>query len=188
MDFKSSLLDLQLEQYEHDAKYHQDITGMLPPLRMTHITLHICKYLGSFIKASREQNAELLKKGIIDTAIIVLSGANCLQVNLTDRLKENAAVIHPKLALEWENLFYDYAEIAGSMAKACEAIDHAENFPSRQVLEASLIKLVVVVDDMAKCCDVDLGSSICKRWAGIESKSVLFPPVMKTGKSVRKMS
>lgn len=163
---------LQLGQHQHDVAAHSDIANALLPKRLTHFTLHFSKYLGAMTRAHRTNDATVLHRAIVDSLIIALAAANAMNVRLKDHLSGSPAEPAPSVSDPTfiQHAISSYAEIVGEMAKACEVLDHVEAYPSRQVLESSVISLVALIDRISVVLGIDLPSAVRDRWAGIERK------------------
>lgn len=131
MNYSSELLaSLQLEQRLHDDLYHPDIARLDIARRLSHLTLHLCKYCGDLMAAEGRGNAEREKKVLVDAAIISLSAATALQLDLfrlteKDCLEDLPRAFVSRLVIR-----------VGKLAKAAEALDHVEDYPVRKVWEA----------------------------------------------------
>lgn len=182
----SNLRQLQLAQYHHDQTAHQDILGLAVPRRITHFILHFSKYLGLLAKSSRKKHGQLPQRVIADSLIIALAAANAMNVDLQNRLSGYASdnPISIKSSDDTDLILSYYAELVGEMAKACEALDHLENFPSREVLERNIVFLVPVIGHLADIVGGDLITDVKNRWKEIEQK----PSVCMEGKNQPKLS
>lgn len=167
--FASQLKQLQIEQYRHDNKAHQDILGLPVPRRLAHFTLHFAKYVGSLSTALRDQNAELQVRIVTDSLIIALAAANAMNVDLERKIEPS----YPSGSTDVNSLLWSYAEIVGEMAKACEATDHMEDYPSRAVMERNVARLIPLIRDFAGAINLDLTKAVKERWRILEQKSVL---------------
>ena len=172
-DFSRDLRELQISQYRHDEVAHRDIAWLPVPKRLTHFTLHFAKYAGALVTAHRAHNKPDVERILADTFAILLATANTLNLDLqaklaTDDHSENTD--NPST----EGLLLRFCEAVGPMAKACEAVDHMENFPSRSTLDAGVVSILQVVAALADSADVDLVSAAEARWKVAERKSFLF--------------
>ena len=170
----SNLQELQVAQREHDLAAHQDILLLPIPRRLTHFTLHFAKYQGAIHRALRTGEEATAKRVLIDSLAIALAAANALNVDLAQRIGHGLQKLGPALDSEKSALSVlgYYCEIVGEMAKACEALDHLEAFPSRETLESSIVALIVVIERLADLCLVDLTSGLTARWKSAEAKSL----------------
>lgn len=171
------LRKLQAAQYRHDQAAHMDIAGLPVPQRVTHFTLHFSKYVGQLASACRQGDERLKHKAITDSFVIVLAAANAMNVDLQRRLEEGRFDQETQ-ALELDNqqtlesLVLKYAEVVGHMSKACEAMDHMEDFPSRSVQERGVVLLASIVRRLAEIASVDLAAAARNRWKQIEQKPI----------------
>lgn len=167
---------LQRDQQAHDVRAHQDILSQLIPKRLTHFTLHFAKYQGALVRAQRASDSSAKLRLLVDSFVIALASANAMNLRLRDRLgelREPPQKITPYAQPLGSELLMQYVEVVGDMAKACEVMDHAEDYPSRQVLERSILKLMGVIEQMAASEGIDLVTRVYERWAGIEKKCFL---------------
>lgn len=162
-----SLPYLQAEQLRHDEIAHQDILQLSVSRRLTHFALHFTKYQVALLKNSKSSSSDPLCRPLTDSLIIVLAAANALDVNLEERVLEYG--INQREDLR-ESLLYEYVDILGNMAKACEAIDHAESYPSLAVFEQSIVNLVMLLERLAQLEDIDLIAMTKRRWREVEEK------------------
>ncbi len=176
---KASLAQLQASQYQHDMHAHQDILSLIVPRRVTHFTLHFAKYAGYISKAIRSKDKGLLCRTLTDSVIIGLAAANAMNMDLLDRIQTAHTAVgnkwSKKAKVNCDDLLGDYSELVGNMAKACEALDHLENYPSREVLENSVVELVVLVDRFAQQERLNLPQQIMQRWDQVERKHLPTP-------------
>ncbi|SRR5258706_770300 len=165
---------LQAGQMHHDQIAHQDIWTLAVPHRLTHFTLHFAKYIGALVTANKTNDTELKKRVLTDSLVIALATANAVQVDLatsveTPNERSNTADIR-LLPRQFDSLTLELAEVVGRMAKACEAFDHAEKFPSRDVIEHSVSRLIPVIEGLAEIEGLDIVSCVTERWAAVEMK------------------
>jgi hypothetical protein len=177
---------LQREQMEHDNKFHRDITHLPLQRRLTHMVLHFCKYTGQLASLRDDQKeAEHHKQTITDTFIIAMCSANSLNIALADQLEASGLESFGDLyqyALYLErrtvNQAFDsdwalrtLAIESGHIARACEKLDHLEDFPFRKVIADAVLALCRAAIIQAKNCDLDLQSAVTRRWAEIRSRN-----------------
>jgi NTP pyrophosphatase (non-canonical NTP hydrolase) len=164
--------DFQRRQTEHDDLAHRDILQLSIQRRVVHYTLHFAKYQGQLLKASKSSDSGVIARLLTDSMIIVLSAANTLNIALQPFA--NDANTKSRRALgrlsKRDAMLDEYIEHVGEMAKACEALDHLEQYPSRQVLESSVANLGAVVVSLAAQHGVDLTRAVPNRWATVEQK------------------
>ncbi|HUP92908.1 MAG TPA: hypothetical protein VM074_11725 [Solimonas sp.] len=187
----ATLRDLQVRQYKHDQLAHQDIALSLSvPARLAHFALHFAKYLGAMMRASREGRVDDRHRAIADSFIIALAMANTLNVDLQANIAASGRAL-PGGSVSGRTTQHElmlYAEIVGDIAKACEATDHLEAFPSRKVLEESIVALVGSVVRLAMLDNLDLPALVETRWQRAEGKSFLFAGQAQSGPTLRSVA
>lgn len=174
---------LQLRQQAHDDGYHADIRNLLPARSVTHMTLHQTKYMGAMAAALEAGDAAALRRLITDSFVIVLATANILGQDLSAMAGPQAGL--GELGCVWlrtnragcdvfdgRQVTLRYAALCGRMAKACEALDHLEDFPSRATLAACNADLLHMVVALAASRNLDLETAYDARIAAVEAKSV----------------
>lgn len=125
---------VQFAQFEHDEKYHREISRLTVQDRLKHMALHFAKYAGRLFEPLDEAT---FKRTAVDTMIIAVSCANILNLAVDrEKLPETAAL------LSREQFTRDLAISAGKIATACEKLDHLEEFPYRQALRAEILQLL----------------------------------------------
>lgn len=183
MSAKDILIQLQIEQQKHDIKAHKDIYWLPTSERIKHLTLHIAKYAGRL--SDDQLNAAEYDKTLVDIYIILLSAADTLSIDLSEKIDgignpgEHAdlsglgASLGGQIIGESQGWYFrKLVSTAGKMAKACESLDHLEDFPSRQVLETSIVDLCVTTLAIAAIVNCDLAARINDRWMEVESMRV----------------
>lgn len=172
----SHLRKLQARQYKHDQAAHQDIFWSPVQRRLTHYTLHFSKYVGALVRAHRQEDVRVKQKVITDSVVIVLATANTMNVDLQRRIESGVPGTSGALTptgderRSFATLVLRYAEVVGEMSKACEAMDHVEDYPSRAVLERSVLQLVSIISCLADIESMELISAVTERWKMIEQK------------------
>lgn len=157
----SQILELQMRQYCHDEIYHTDIMHLGTQGRIKHLVLHFAKYIA---KLNCPQGFDS-SKIIGDIFICCLSLANLLDVTIIindDNISQNS---------NCEGLLI----ILAYMAKAAEALDHVESYPSRTVIEEQVNILATYILQIGKRKNLDIYALINKRWHEIESKKKILP-------------
>jgi hypothetical protein len=67
------MLGLQRAQFDHDERFHREITRLSIEARLKHMALHFCKYTGRFAAVVHSpEDSSLRSKTITDTFIISL--------------------------------------------------------------------------------------------------------------------
>lgn len=124
---------VQFAQFEHDEKYHREISRLPMQSRLRHMAMHFAKYAG---RLQEDPTGPQFRRIATDTLIIAISCANILNIDLSARslavggADASQAAFTKRLAIA-----------AGRMAAACERLDHLEDFPFR----AALVDEVLVI-------------------------------------------
>ncbi|MGI9363271.1 MAG: hypothetical protein ACR2O7_17220 [Parasphingorhabdus sp.] len=166
---KATLLDLQKAQNEHDVEYHPDIIALGTIGRLKHMALHNAKYAARFYAASAESDQTLFTNTLTDSFIIGLSTANTLTQNLGKKIEGEH-----NIASEGSNsgeFTFKYLQIVGRMAKACESIDHLEDYPFRPEISKANVSLVTLLLNEALARNFDLVKAYADRIADVEKHS-----------------
>jgi hypothetical protein len=169
-----SLQQLQSGQLRHDSLAHQDIFNLVLPSRLTHFTLHFAKYQAGLYSSISNGAKATRRRLITDSMIIALAAANGMKVDLKTNVGRSISThdnhwTRCSTTPSFSDLVGYYIETVGRMAKACEALDHLENFPAREVLERSVVELTLTIIVMSQVDNFDLCASIEKRWSEIEN-------------------
>lgn len=195
---------LQWKQDRHDALYHADIYTLSRKNNLTHMTMHLSKYLGSMISIYNQKDHEIvmLERLSVDFVIVLISMANRVNINLGDDIADEVNRFSNR-TLDERTLYKDtdtmlnrisdyfglpqfhnldakqfYLNVAveiGKLSKAIEALDHLETFPSRDVIESSIHRLFRLIMNMRACQRfTQLGSYIWHRMKDLESKNILY--------------
>lgn len=186
-------LAIAWKQDRHDSIYHADIYTMNRKDNLTHMTMHLSKYLGKLITDDSRFFMES-EPILIDALIVLVSMANrmnyCLADNCEDTIIQMADYDPGNPALSIQKRLYsrrssddvtrsslclEYAVQIGKISKALEAVDHMEDFPVRQHIVTAISKLFMLT--MALFGKPDIGSfgvSIKKRLESIEEKNFMY--------------
>jgi hypothetical protein len=180
----AEFFELQLEQFHHDETYHREIARLTVQHRLSHMVLHLTKYLGLFANDT-DVDDQRLNRAITDSIVIGLSTANILNLRLADRLIESdqralglsALCKHFASQIGGDRLDRDFlvkktAIAVGRMAKGCESIDHLEAFPFREAITDGLIDVLKVLLATAAVREIDVSTSVRVRLRGVKSKSI----------------
>lgn len=155
---------IQWAQFEHDEKYHREISRLSVQDRLRHMALHFAKYAG---RLNDRPTDEVVKKTAVDTLIIAISCANILNIDLSK--KSFLATGKEVNKSEFSRLLI---VAAGKMAGACERIDHLEDFPFRKVIGEQ----VEVILSTALAFLIDNGWNVVSemngRLSGVKEKSI----------------
>lgn len=185
---------LQWQQRQHDIAYHSDIWQLPPQRSLTHMTLHQTKYMAALGRALVTGDQQALSKTLTDAFAITLATANILNQDLAtlaagapkaQSFGELGCVmlrtgVLPCDAFDSAAVSARYADLCGAMAKACEAFDHAEDYPSRTVMATSNADICRLVVALAAARNVDLSVTYQARIAAVEGRSVFNAQVEKT--------
>lgn len=167
------LRTLQVAQYRHDQTAHQDILALPLQRRLTHFTLHFAKYVGGLARAHRHGDRDLKRRVVTDSLVIALAMANAMDVDLQGCLESDLSSTTDESS-SFEHILLRYAEVVGEMSKACEALDHLEDYPFRAVLERDVSLLVPLIIQLAALDEFDLGSAVRERWSTLERKPRVY--------------
>jgi hypothetical protein len=171
------MLDLQREQFEHDERFHREILYLSIHARLNHMALHFCKYTGQLAEACSSGNAELRSRTIVDSFIISLCSANALTLNLSAHIAPDLGypttlrdlglylgkTLYASTKLDDHWLFVAHARFAGKLARACEKIDHLEEFPFREEMRDAVLELCRLTLVAAGVHAIDLLSAVRDR-------------------------
>jgi hypothetical protein len=180
------MLGLQREQFEHDERFHREITHLNIAARIKHMALHFCKYTGQLATVLQDpENAALRSRTITDSFIISLCSANTLNFNLSEHVAPNfsggatlrdlglhlAHQLYPAAKLDDAWLMSAHAIYAAKMAAACEKIDHLEAFPFRDELQKAVLRLSQIALIAAVANNLDLSFAVRERRREIRARS-----------------
>src|SRR6266481_907756 len=180
MSTLDDLINLQYEQIRHDELAHTDILSLSTKERVTHMTLHFAKYVGALFQNIDDQRFQQV---LIDALIIALASANCLNVHLSERIKEMKGVrsfdeLTRAISIDHHNvrdaLLRQLAIATGSMAKACEALDHQERGDWRARLEQEVTQIACIVFCAAHVLKLNFTDQIRTRWRVVERRSIFY--------------
>ncbi len=157
---------LQGEQLRHDSLAHGDIVRLPMQRQLVHFTLHLAKYQGRLLKALQADDGETVQRLITDSFIILLATANALGRCLRHTGASRPVSLTRVRASE--EVMSAYVEVVGEMARACEAFDDKESFPSHSLLDSSITTLIRIVIDLANLSGVALVETVPHRWYQVE--------------------
>ena len=182
MNAKNQILELQIGQIEHDNQYHKDIVRLSTPRRVTHLVLHLAKYAGKFVSSKKNNDYDFLESTLVDSLIVSLGIANALDIELIKQINDDLSV-HSNLD-SYGNTLAKSAELdkdrsfeficdnfpiyVGHMAKACESLDHLEPFNAREVLNKSILQIIILLLTSAAILKSNVFNLIQKRWDEVE--------------------
>ena len=195
MTAAATLTQLQWQQRQHDIAYHSDISQLPPQRSLTHMTLHQTKYMGALAAALAASDAHTVRKLVTDAFVISLATANILNQDISALMTQDARTVGDLGGLgcvlsrinatgcdvmDAGQVTLRYASLCGTMAKACEAFDHAEDFPSRKVLAECNADICRLVIGLAAARNIDLPAAYQARMTQVEAKSVFNQQIEKT--------
>lgn len=155
---------IQFAQFEHDEKYHREISRLPMQDRLRHMALHFAKYAGRLQEDAADSP---FKRIATDTLIIALSTANTLNVDLSakefggDRSNAPREAFAKRLAIA-----------AGRMAGACERLDHLEDFPFRAAITTEVLAILSACIDLFDAEGWELATEREARLKPIKAKSI----------------
>jgi hypothetical protein len=161
----TEISNYQSLQIQHDIIYHPEIVVLGIAKRMNHIILHLVKYLGvlSSTPTSTYQN----RRALIDSFIMIVSASNLLSISLekelvnNDQNDTNEAFINKHILLIAE------------LARACEAVDHQDDYPIRATWNKNIIKLFSLVVNEASLQNISIVKEASERLHEVETKNPL---------------
>lgn len=180
MSALKKILELQNTQLRHDEFYHQDILMLETSRRAKHMTFHNAKYTGRFVAATDDDDIDLFTRTLIDAFIISLATANIfahdLRTDLPPGSKESATLQELGVLLSAKSdmnppFLRAYSGLAGEMAKACESLDHLEDYPFRKKLtgcNAAIFRTLLMEGSLRQ---IDIVASYAERIAEVEKTS-----------------
>ena len=190
MSLSNEMLELQVAQLRHDEIAHRDILWLPVPQRLTHMTLHYCKYVGRFAEAKKSGDMTIFVSAVLDSFIILLASANATNRRISQlagvrpdqeslTLARYQAIVAndpmPKNASILDHALVEFALLSGRMAKACESLDHLEKFDSRGAIESALSEATCLLFRLAGRVQLDLADGISSRWSSVERKLIFSP-------------
>ena len=175
MNAIAELASLQWEQQEHDDIAHRDILALSVQDRVKHMVLHFAKYSGHLAALTETRSTDKLISTLVDTFIICLACANALQFKLGE-LVNNSSVALVDLGPSnnpvdvGSKMLLRLAPATGSMAKACESLDHFERVDYHVILESGLVQVTSQCLAAANKLNLDLFAHSRARWRAVERK------------------
>jgi len=187
-NLEGQILALQWAQLRHDQTYHRDIAVLPVAERMKHFALHMAKYVGHIAEAAESGDDKLLLRTLVDAFIIGIAAANTLQLDLGRVLAGRwesapndlrslgihvARELHRSAAdIVW--LLRKVGQYTGCLAKACESLDHIEEYPFRSTMQDSICRLFEVIVAEASLRNLDLSEKAALRLASIERTHLFY--------------
>lgn len=178
---KEILFQLQLEQFDHDEKYHREISRLSTHHRLNHMALHFAKYAGYL--SDPDLDLVTLRRVVTDIFIIALSSLNVLNLRLSDKIDlvpaQNLGELGQKIAIKFADppmtadaLFRYMAGLSGQTAAACEKLDHIENYPFRESIANTVIEIAKGVLVFSSGRDWELSDMTRERLASVKQNSI----------------
>ena len=155
---------VQFAQFEHDEKYHREISRLTVQARLRHMAMHFAKYAGRLQDDPTDAQFHLIAT---DTLIIAISCANILNIDLQAKslavcgADASQAAFTKRLAIA-----------AGRMAAACEKLDHLEEFPFRAAIVDETLAILAVTLDLFSAEGWNPIQEMEERLAPIRAKSI----------------
>lgn len=184
------MLDLQRGQFEHDERFHREITRLPINARLNHMALHFCKYTGQFARVCASGDHALRAQTITDSFIISLCSANALNLDLSQQIAPDltgsatlkdigtylAKTVYRDCPTDsW--LLITHASHAAQMARACEKIDHLEDFPFRQEIQKAVLALCQTTLVAAVANDIDLSVAVYNRRRELRDRAAFLSQI-----------
>ena len=141
------------------------------------MVLHFAKYVGRLAPGNSFDRI-LVERTMVDTFIIVLAISNALNLDLANRVKFGSGSLGLRVSEHATDeafamsLFISMAQVTGRLAKACESLDHVEDFDSRKELERGVAELCAISLAAALRLDIDLAERTKSKWSALERKNV----------------
>lgn len=156
--------NVQFAQFEHDEKYHREISRLTMQDRLRHMTMHFAKYAG---KLHEVPNGHQFRRIVTDTLIIAISCANILNIdlNVTPLAAGGADASQPAFTKR-------LAVSAGRMAEACEKMDHLEEFPFRKAVVEEVLAILAASLNVFSVHNWNPVQEMQERLAPIKAKSI----------------
>ncbi len=180
--FVLDLPALLVRQQDYDEKFHKEIAWLPPDIKAKHYTLHVAKYVARLVEIRRAYQEVYWHKTLADIFIVALSATNAwnvhvslfeasvldpsVQEKMTEYVDQRKAVSLALIPWFQEEL----ALIVGSMARACEQLDHGETVDYTHVLKLSVVNMFILVLAIARLLDVDLKHIVEMRWESLEHR------------------
>ena len=179
LPIRSAIRRLQVDQELHDKTNHPDIWSMPAPQRITHVTLHLCKYAGRLYRSRDSSQLTVFMHTVADSVIMIHSGANALRLDLSQALMFRAEL---KTLQDLSNadqttdhLLQMFVEYTSDLASACEKMDHLEPGDRPGEIRKALISLWMLA--MPRLVAAGYVSLIPSRQAQAKSKIFWNQPV-----------
>jgi hypothetical protein len=155
---------VQHAQFEHDEKYHREISRLPLQARLIHMALHFAKYAGRLLEDGSDP---AFKRVATDALIIGISSANTLNIDLVTKALGGERSNAPREAFAKR-----LTVAAGRMAGACERLDHLEDFPFRAAITAEVLSILSACLDLFDAEGWSPAKEMEDRLAPIKAKSI----------------
>ena len=154
----------QARQLKHDRTYHREIWNLGVVRGMNHIALHLIKYLSPLYSLPVSDKSN--RKSLIDAFIMVVSAGNLLNLSL-GRFLETCSYYPEE---RWDEDFIGrYIRLLSDIAKACEATDHQEDYPIRDVWNRSFQCFFILLLMEAEKRNIDIIKEASNRLVEVEN-------------------
>ncbi len=175
------LPELLLRQKDHDERFCQDLAWLSPDVRAKHYVLHFTKYLARLVEIRRAYNDVYWNKTVADIMIVALSAAHAWNINgsmietavLDTHVRDKRQTyLEQRKAVSLALIPWFQEELAlmtGSMAKACEQLDHGETGEYMQVLKINILHILILLLAVSQLLEIDLVHLVEGRWQAMKS-------------------
>ncbi|MDX2213545.1 MAG: hypothetical protein SFY66_09670 [Oculatellaceae cyanobacterium bins.114] len=152
-------------QMKHDEIFHFEILALGVSRRMSHIALHLIKYLRplSSLPVSAPEN----KRALVDAFIMVISASNLLGVSLSVDPISNEDINPDK------SFINTYVQFLADLAKSCEAADHQEDYPIRATWNKAIQQLFFLLSKEAAARNINILEEAACRLTSVEKSNSL---------------
>lgn len=181
-----NLRALQWHQHRHDVDYHADVAAMPPAVRMKHFSLHMAKYAAYFVECDETGDQSKLERALLDSLAIILAIANTLGQDLSKDVQGATGERPPNSAGELDGLPQEmmwrfFVREVGALSKACEALDHLEDFPFKKAMKDANCKLARITLASAATLDLNIVDRYKSRLRDVEKRS-MFDDFIQAGR------
>lgn len=166
-----TLRELQWHQLVHDEAYHRDIDSMPPATRMKHFALHMAKYAAYLLDADDRRDSALAERALIDAFAIVLAIGNTLGQDLSRELAGRNVDVREDSEGVAAPVWRAFVKETGSLAKACESLDHIEDLQFKALMKQANTALAAVVLHAVSQRGIDIVPAYKTRLREVEKRS-----------------
>jgi len=181
-----NLRALQWHQHRHDVDYHADVAAMPPAVRMKHFSLHMAKYAAYLVESDETSDQAKLECALLDSLAIILAIANTLGQDLGQDVQvPTGSTPHGAQALAGLTqgvTWRFFVREVGALSKACEALDHLEDFPFKKAMKAANCELARIVFASAARIGLDIEDRYKIRLREVEKRS-MFDSFVQAGRA-----